>query len=810
MSSLSFATPGNEQESQQQQQDSTCSVADLWQSLDRELRLNIGTSVRCGICLTTITDPVRTPCVHAFCKDCIHASLMSGNQKCPECNTAITKRGLQPFEYLEDLSNAYKATLREFAFIPTQYNPQFVTMTQKVDACDDEEEDEATPQQMLDRLDVATAWQQQGLPNVPNLPAIQKSENDQVVQSNWDACKDFLVEVNKLPTTQDMQEQTREQEQADEEWNERRMEDENDENEDENETEVQDEEFYTASEGDQYSEGVSKPVSFPANKTNDIASASTLLEDITPRHTNKTFVEETGTDTNKERSLSPAPSSSPPFVDTELSPIQVQASQPTEPVTENASLTNQQRVTDVTGMMEDSFGALHLMPNESNLIKDNEQNTTADVQVQQQQQQQQDEDSDKTQTPMSASSESKASSSSKKFDLDPSLVYKWNSFEQEEEFGVGKSPRYRTKLGKILSNRKIQQLELESNQSSVEEETDSKPAAKQLFQEDDEVHEKDVDETGDADDEMDDNPADEEEEEKPSASAKKPEDTMAIDEEDEEDEYGFSTKQTTSFVQQARVPVLRMSNEENGWSIGDIVNVQSRTWPGVNKPGGVARITKIHNGGSCYDVSYVLGGKEANIDSGFLSHNPDLSPSIETSNETHNMLLDSQRQRARRQRRRRRCEQEQNELPMALLQSLEHDGYDITGNASLQARVVKKQKTAKAVLQDTTNESSKKTNPKKAQVKMTVATKDTTVITPIENANKKSKKRVSFGHTAPGLSLEEAILSADVSYSKRLEVAIKNKMVNIVTSNLAQDDAMMLKEVAATIKTQQDGTYLPH
>ena len=174
------------------------------------------------------------------------------------------------------------------------------------------------------------------------------------------------------------------------------------------------------------------------------------------------------------------------------------------------------------------------------------------------------------------------------------------------------------------------------------------------------------------------------------------------------------------------------------------------------------------------------------------------------------MLLDSQRQRARRQRRRRRCEQEQNELPMALLQSLEHDGYDITGNASLQARVVKKQKTAKAVLQDTTNETSKKTNPKKAQVKMTVATKDTTVITPIENANKKLKKRVSFGHTAPGLSLEEAILSADVSYSKRLEVAIKNKMVHIVTSNLAQDDAMMLKEVAATIKTQQDGTYLPH
>ena len=96
------------------------SVASLWQSLDRELRLNIGTSVRCGICLTTVTNPVRTPCVHAFCSDCIQASLLSGNPKCPECNTAITRRGLQPFEYLEDLSNAYKATLREFGFIPTK------------------------------------------------------------------------------------------------------------------------------------------------------------------------------------------------------------------------------------------------------------------------------------------------------------------------------------------------------------------------------------------------------------------------------------------------------------------------------------------------------------------------------------------------------------------------------------------------------------------------------------------------------------------------------------------------------------------
>lgn len=29
------------------------------------------------------------------------------------------------------------------------------------------------------------------------------------------------------------------------------------------------------------------------------------------------------------------------------------------------------------------------------------------------------------------------------------------------------------------------------------------------------------------------------------------------------------------------------------FQIGDVVDVMSRTWPGMNKPGGVARITKI-------------------------------------------------------------------------------------------------------------------------------------------------------------------------------------------------------------------------
>lgn len=57
-------------------------------------------------------------------------------------------------------------------------------------------------------------------------------------------------------------------------------------------------------------------------------------------------------------------------------------------------------------------------------------------------------------------------------------------------------------------------------------------------------------------------------------------------------------------------------------NINDLVVVASRTWPGINKPGGVGRI-KFRNVNECtneadsvlitYTVAYVLGGKEENI-----------------------------------------------------------------------------------------------------------------------------------------------------------------------------------------------------
>lgn len=55
--------------------------------------------------------------------------------------------------------------------------------------------------------------------------------------------------------------------------------------------------------------------------------------------------------------------------------------------------------------------------------------------------------------------------------------------------------------------------------------------------------------------------------------------------------------------------------------MGDLVTVAKRMEPGVNKPGGTAKITNVtqsKKGEYFYDVSYVLGTKETDIPASLL------------------------------------------------------------------------------------------------------------------------------------------------------------------------------------------------
>ena len=64
---------------------------------------------------------------------------------------------------------------------------------------------------------------------------------------------------------------------------------------------------------------------------------------------------------------------------------------------------------------------------------------------------------------------------------------------------------------------------------------------------------------------------------------------------------------------------------------GQEVDIESRTWAGINKPGGHAIITKIHydasNNGcaNMVDVKYVLGGRESNVELTYVKVHVELS-----------------------------------------------------------------------------------------------------------------------------------------------------------------------------------------
>ena len=49
------------------------------------------------------------------------------------------------------------------------------------------------------------------------------------------------------------------------------------------------------------------------------------------------------------------------------------------------------------------------------------------------------------------------------------------------------------------------------------------------------------------------------------------------------------------------------------FAVGDLVDVQSRTWPGINKPGGAGRVLKVDTDNGMLDVKYTLGGSEKAI-----------------------------------------------------------------------------------------------------------------------------------------------------------------------------------------------------
>ena len=59
-------------------------------------------------------------------------------------------------------------------------------------------------------------------------------------------------------------------------------------------------------------------------------------------------------------------------------------------------------------------------------------------------------------------------------------------------------------------------------------------------------------------------------------------------------------------------------------AVGDLVNVEARTWPGINKPGGVGKVVRLDTGGGSIDVRYLLGGSERGVELQYVRRHEDL------------------------------------------------------------------------------------------------------------------------------------------------------------------------------------------
>jgi hypothetical protein len=195
------------------------------------------------------------------------------------------------------------------------------------------------------------------------------------------------------------------------------------------------------------------------------------------------------------------------------------------------------------------------------------------------------------------------------------------------------------------------------------------------------------------------------------------------------------------------------------FKVGDIIAVKPRTWPGINKQGGIAKVIKVNEDNS-YDVSYVLGGKEKRVDAVFCSIHDDSLP-----------------------------DRKKDAIPVCLLQQLASEGFDVQGDqrveqpatepASDKARTVADKKCERVSIKR------KKVADKEERQKRPK----------VEKRSEVASLQAPFLDSLLGMSSLELSSLADSLYKYRLDAAIKRKEIVVLSSGLPDYDLAQLKEL---------------
>jgi len=108
-------------------------------------------------------------------------------------------------------------------------------------------------------------------------------------------------------------------------------------------------------------------------------------------------------------------------------------------------------------------------------------------------------------------------------------------------------------------------------------------------------------------------------------------------------ENRYSTPPFTSGVnksQQLSPPILRHT-----FSIGDLVEVEARTWPGINKAGGIGKVSNVNRNGT-YRITYVLGGNEKQVEAKYIKGQANVFSAVNRPVKARDFFSDYQQKKA--------------------------------------------------------------------------------------------------------------------------------------------------------------------
>jgi hypothetical protein len=281
--------------------------------------------------------------------------------------------------------------------------------------------------------------------------------------------------------------------------------------------------------------------------------------------------------------------------------------------------------------------------------------------------------------------------------------------------------------------------------------------------------------------------------------------------------------------------------------VGDVVRVQARTWPGINKHGGVGKITRVHtspDGVSVkYNVKYVMGGGEKNLEEVFVSLESGSLGTKEVDDDDEGVGASGACKSYR-------LESKEDPIPAALMAHLQAEGFDTLGaqvrgrkrpalaNTSRNAKPLNANHSSRRNLptaevgQTGSKENAKlatkkapgkrkpretipvaaKENPKTLNNSKTVPSKRKQAPVSEKNVKQHKKRKPTLCATAAlELTNEQKCESADALYMDNITAAmIQKKVVHVVTSGLSDTDTEALKQLCKATKNN-DGTFeLPH